>query len=70
MNCALHRIAITQIRLDSPGRRYYRKRLMSGDSPTEALRCLIGEVSRVRLGRMPGRGFSVVLGDGLVAEPL
>jgi DNA replication protein DnaC len=33
-------------------------------------RGLIGEVSRVRLGRMPGRGFSVVLGDGLVAVPV
>jgi IstB-like ATP binding protein len=33
-------------------------------------RGLIGEVSRVRLGRMPGRGFSVVSGDGLVAEPM
>jgi len=36
LNAALHRIAVTQIRLDSDGRRYYRKRLMAGDSPTEA----------------------------------
>jgi transposase len=47
LNCALHRIAITQIRLDSPGRRYYRKRLRAGDSPTEALRCLKRRLARI-----------------------
>jgi len=36
LNAALHRIAVTQIRLDGEGRRYYRKRLMAGDSRTEA----------------------------------
>jgi hypothetical protein len=41
-----------------------------GPTRVTFMRCLIGEVSRVRLGRMPGRGFSVVLGDGLVAVPV
>jgi transposase len=47
LNAALHRIAITQIRLDGAGRRYYRKRLMAGDSTTEALRCLKRRLARV-----------------------
>ncbi|AXH37092.1 IS110 family transposase [Humibacter sp. BT305] len=40
LNAALHRIAVTQIRLDGLGRAYYRKRLHQGDSNVEALRCL------------------------------
>lgn len=48
LNAALHRIAITQIRLpDSAGQRYYRKRLAEGDSTKEALRCLKRRLSRV-----------------------
>ena len=34
-------------RLDSDGRRYYRKRLLAGDSTTEALRCLKRRLARV-----------------------
>src|SRR5215218_1335487 len=47
LNCALHRIAVTQTRLDGEGRRYYRKRLLAGDSKTEALRCLKRRLARV-----------------------
>ncbi|WP_304116479.1 IS110 family transposase, partial [Mycolicibacterium bacteremicum] len=48
LNAALHRIALTQIRLaDSPGHAYYRKRLANGDSTTEALRCLKRRLARV-----------------------
>ena len=47
LNAALHRIAVTQIRLDGEGRRYYRKRLLAGDSKTEALRCLKRRLARV-----------------------
>lgn len=54
----------------SSGRAYYDTKIAAGKTHNEAMRCLIGEVSRVRLGRMPGRGFSVVSGDGLVAEPM
>lgn len=39
-NPALHRIAITQIRLPGLGQAYYDKRLAAGDTTTEALRCL------------------------------
>lgn len=47
LNAALHRIAITQIRLDGLGQTYYRKRLTAGDSSTEALRCLKRRLARV-----------------------
>ncbi len=47
LNAALHRIAITQIRLDGLGQTYYQTRLSAGDSSTEALRCLKRRLARV-----------------------
>lgn len=47
LNAALHRIAVTQIRLDGLGQAYYRHRIAAGDSKTEALRCLKRRLSRV-----------------------
>jgi transposase len=47
LNAALHRIAVTQIRLDGLGRAYYRHRLAAGDSNPEALRCLKRRLARV-----------------------
>ena len=47
LNAALHRIAITQIRLGGLGKAYYDKRLAAGDSETEALRCLKRRLARV-----------------------
>ena len=47
INTALHRIAVTQIRLDGPGQTYYRMRMAEGDSSTEALRCLKRRLARV-----------------------
>lgn len=48
LNCALHRIAITQTRLPhSLGQAYYRKRHVAGDSNREALRCLKRRLSRI-----------------------
>ncbi len=47
LNAALHRIAVTQIRLDGLGRAYYRTRLDAGASPTEALRSLKRRLARV-----------------------
>jgi transposase len=52
LNAALHRIAVTQIRLDGSGRDYYRKRLATGDSSTEALRCLKRRLARVVFGHL------------------
>ena len=47
LNAALHRIAVTQIRLDCLGRTYYRKRIDNGDSTVEALRCLKRRLARI-----------------------
>ena len=47
LNAALHRIAVTQIRLGGLGTAYYRTRLASGDSKIEALRCLKRRLARV-----------------------
>jgi transposase len=47
LNAALHRIAITQIRLDGLGTAYYRKRLDAGASKPEALRSLKRRLARV-----------------------
>jgi transposase len=47
LNAALHRIAVTQIRLNGLGQTYYRHRLAAGDSNPEALRCLKRRLSRV-----------------------
>lgn len=46
LNAALHRIAITQIRLDGLGQAYYRRRRAQGDSTPEALRCLKRRLAR------------------------
>lgn len=47
LNAALHRIAVTQIRLDGLGRAYYQKRIAAGDTTTEALRALKRRLARV-----------------------
>jgi transposase len=47
LNAALHRIAVTQIRLDGLGQAYYRKRLDAGASRPEALRSLKRRLARV-----------------------
>jgi len=45
LNAALHRIAITQIRLVGPGRDYLEHRLTVGDTRTEAIRALRRRIS-------------------------
>lgn len=47
LNAALHRIAITQLQREGLGRAYYDKRLATGDSTTEALRCLKRRLARI-----------------------
>lgn len=47
LNAALHRIAVTQVRLDGLGQTYYRHRLAEGDSTPEALRCLKRRLARI-----------------------
>jgi transposase len=52
LNAALHRIAVTQIRLDGLGQAYYRHRIAAGDSKIEALRCLKRRLSRAVFGHL------------------
>jgi len=47
LNAALHRIAITQARLDGPGRDYLHRRRTSGDTTMEAIRALKRRLARV-----------------------
>jgi transposase len=47
LNAALHRIAVTQIRLDGLGRAYYQHRLDRHDTKMEALRALKRRLARV-----------------------
>lgn len=47
LNAALHRIAVTQLRLDGLGKTYYAKRTKAGDTKTEAIRCLKRRLARI-----------------------
>lgn len=40
INAALHRIAVTQLRYDTPGRAYVARRMTAGDTKREAIRAL------------------------------
>ena len=45
MNHMIHIAAATQIRLDTDGRRYYRRKLAEGKTRMEAMRCLKRRIS-------------------------
>jgi transposase len=45
MNHMIHIAATTQIRLDTPGRAYYRRKLAAGKTRMEAMRCLKRRIS-------------------------
>lgn len=47
LNAAIHRIAVTQVRLNGLGRTYYEKKKTEGMSTPEALRCLKRRLARV-----------------------
>lgn len=47
LNAAVHRIAVTQIRLDGLGKAYYDKKKAEGMSTPEALRCLKRRLARI-----------------------
>ena len=46
LNCALHRIAITQARVHPPARAYLERKQAGGKSRREALRCLKRQLAR------------------------
>jgi transposase len=52
LNSAIHRIAVTQLRLDGPGRVYYQKRIDAKDTRAMALRALKRRVGRVVFGHL------------------
>lgn len=52
LNSALHRIAVTQLRLNGPGRAYYQKRLGENDTGAMAIRALKRRICRVVYGRL------------------
>jgi len=45
LNAAIHRIAVTQIRLNGPGKAYIERRLAMGNTKTEAIRALRRRIS-------------------------
>ena len=45
MNHMIHIAAITQLRLDTEGRAYYRRKRAEGKKPLEAIRCLKRRIS-------------------------
>ena len=45
INHMLHIAAATQVRLDTPGRAYYRRKLAAGKTKAEAMRCLKRRIS-------------------------
>ncbi len=45
MNHMIHIAAATQIRLDTPGRAYYRRKIAAGKTRAEAMRCLKRRIS-------------------------
>jgi transposase len=45
MNHMIHIAAITQLRLDTDGRAYYRRKRAEGKKPLEAIRCLKRRIS-------------------------
>ncbi|MDQ4038463.1 MAG: transposase [Actinomycetota bacterium] len=47
LKAALHRIAVTQIRLEGPGRAYFQHRLAKGNTKMEALRAMKRRLARV-----------------------
>ena len=52
INTAIHRIAVVQLRLDCPGKAYYRRRRAEGDSGAKAVRCLKRRLCRVVFNRL------------------
>lgn len=65
LNAALHRIAITQLRLSGPGKAYFDRRLAAGDTRTEAIRALRRRISHEVFRRL--RADEAARSTGLAA---
>jgi transposase len=64
MNHMIHIAATTQIRLDTEGRAYYRRKLASGKTRMEAMRCSQAQDLRCHLPPAPRRHSSIWNGPG------
>ena len=64
MNHMIHIAAVTQIRLDTDGRAYYRRKRADGKKPLEAMRCLKRTDLRRHLPPAPRRRRSAAEGAG------
>jgi transposase len=72
LNTALHRIAVTQIRMHEPAKTYMTRRMGEGLTKTEALRCLkrhLAEVVYRRLGQAERRREGACPSTTTVAVP-
>ncbi|MER5338655.1 transposase [Micromonospora sp. NPDC002717] len=64
INRALHIMAIVQLRRDTEGRRYYRRRLAAGKTPMEALRALKRRLSDIVYRQMVADAKLLKTGPG------
>jgi hypothetical protein len=64
LNCAIHRIAVTQIRCHPDAQAYLKHRIAAGDSKTEALRALKGRLSDIVYQALLADGTTVPVGRG------
>ncbi|MFI2652858.1 transposase [Micromonospora fulviviridis] len=64
INRALHIMAIVQLRRDTEGRRYHRRRLAAGKTPMEALRALKRRLSDIVYQQMVADAKLVRTGPG------
>ena len=64
INRALHIMAIVQLRRDTEGRRYYRRRLAAGKTPMEALRALKRRLSDIVYRQMVADAKQLGTGPG------
>ena len=69
MNHVLHIAAIVQLRHDTEGRAYYRRKLADGKTPLEALRCLKRRLSDVIYRRLVADAATVTATDADEAGP-
>ncbi|MCI0689519.1 MAG: IS110 family transposase [Sporichthyaceae bacterium] len=60
LDVALHRIAVTQIRLPGPRQDYYRRRRSDGDTPMEALRALKRRLARIVYNQLQPTSSSAI----------
>lgn len=59
LNCAIHRIALTQARLEGPGQEYYQRHRAAGQTKKEAARCLKTVIARTIWRTMTNAARSV-----------